>query len=641
MADVNGDGRPDIIVANLISGGSYGVSVLLGKGDGTFRTLETDLTNYDTASVAVADVNGDGKPDIVVTHSGGNTLSVLLGAGNGTFTPISPTDGVGLRNTPYLTDLTGDGTPDSVILDSTGDILFRKGLPGSDSEFAPPVTINASVYNPATTSMEELTAHGLTVLQTPTGSAVATADAIPDPTLLATEHQFVYSVSLYTYGPDDAFERSTAFTTTLLPTSIAAADLTGDGLDDIVVADSLNDSVQVAFQQPDGSFSAPLTLSTGVAPSDIALVDVDGDGGKDIVVTDQASGDVTVLLNEGNGTFAAPMRFQASPGLNEVDNSPGSPVITSLAQSTSLAAGDFLGDGRNDLVVVNRGAHSFTVLQNDGNGGFGNPQAALTTLTSDGFAINDEAGPVVAGDFTGDGKPDLAILMEDRGEVWIYTNEGDGVFTHTSSISAGASPTGLSVVHDPRTGFLDLLVGNAFGDILTLIGDGRGKFIPPPPVTGDSVPLDVLSSPGTKTPVVVVADQAANLVTLQTPVAGGTAFQTVQTLAAAAQIAPGAVQFARLDGTHSPFIDAVVLASGANSVLVYPGIGFNAAGAPIFAAVPQTYFVGTDPVGLTIADVNDDGVLDILTANKGSNDVSVLFGSIDSSGRWVGTLGPV
>ena len=115
------------------------------------------------------------------------------------------------------------------------------------------------------------------------------------------------------------------------------------------------------------------------------------------------------------------MRFRAGTGLYGLDTTSASPVVDTLEQSVGLAAGDFTGHGRNDLVVVNRGAHSFSVLPNDGSGGFANPQAALTTSTSDGPVVNNQPGPVVAGDFHGPGQPlDLALLMEDRAEVWVF-----------------------------------------------------------------------------------------------------------------------------------------------------------------------------------------------------------------------------
>src|SRR5207247_1298633 len=95
IADVNGDGKLDIIVSNQNAGN---VSVLLGNGDGTFQGHVDYGAGSQPFSVATADVNGDGKPDIVCTNFGDSTVSVLLGNGDGTFktattytTGLSPT----------------------------------------------------------------------------------------------------------------------------------------------------------------------------------------------------------------------------------------------------------------------------------------------------------------------------------------------------------------------------------------------------------------------------------------------------------------------------------------------------------------------------------------------------------------------
>src|SRR5262249_12263504 len=92
-------------------------------------------------------------------------------------------------------------------------------------------------------------------------------------------------------------------------------------------------------------------------------------------------------------------------------------------------------------------------------------------------------------------------------------------------------------------------------------------------------------------------------------------------------------------GPNSPFFDAVVVASGSNDVLVYRGTGFDAAGQPTFAA-PVSYPVGTDPVSVTIQNVKGGNIPDLLVANHGSNDASILFGSLDASARWGGAPGP-
>ncbi len=153
-----------------------------------------------------------------------------------------------------------------------------------------------------------------------------------------------------------------------MPVRLSAADLTGNGLDDLIVANSLDNSVTIALQTAPGQFGAPLTRAVGVTPSDITTADVTGDGLPDVIVSDQASGDVTVLLNDPGHTFSQSLRFGAGTQPDSLSTTSGGPLIRSVAQTVSVLAGHFTADGHNDLLVVNRGAHSFTVLPADGAG---------------------------------------------------------------------------------------------------------------------------------------------------------------------------------------------------------------------------------------------------------------------------------
>ena len=228
--------------------------------------------------------------------------------------------------------------------------------------------------------------------------------------------------------------------------------------------------------------------------------------------------------------------------------------------------------------------------------------------------------------------------MEDTGQLWIYSGNGDGTFRHTFSIPVGDEATGLSVVPGSGNGLLNLLVGNGFGDVLTLEGKGDGTF----QIQGSRVSLSVvpnLLGPGQAG--VLVGDQQNNRVTVQAPSANGDQYTPVQTLGSATsseQMAPGDVQWAVLDrGATLP--DAVVVSTGSNAVVVYRTTSVSN-GVPSFAPAPRTYFVGTAPASLTVADINGDGIPDMLIANQGSNDVSVIFGSYDANGDWVGIPGP-
>src|SRR5439155_1201390 len=127
IADFNADGRPDLAVANT---GSNTVSVLLGNGDGTFGPKTAFGTGSTPFSVAIADLNADGRPDLAVANAGSNTVSVLFGNGDGTFG--TKTD-FGTGSVPFsvaIADLNADGRPDLAVanLDSnTVSVLLGNG----------------------------------------------------------------------------------------------------------------------------------------------------------------------------------------------------------------------------------------------------------------------------------------------------------------------------------------------------------------------------------------------------------------------------------------------------------------------------------------------------------------------------------
>ena len=143
VADVNGDAKPDLVVANWCTDSSCtasSVGVLLGNGDGTFQTVVTyDSGGIFPNSVVIGDVNGDGKPDLVVvngstTGADAGNVGVLLGNGDGTFQPVAlyPRGGYGAGSVA-LADVNGDGKPDVVVANcSTSSI----GCAHSDGDVA-------------------------------------------------------------------------------------------------------------------------------------------------------------------------------------------------------------------------------------------------------------------------------------------------------------------------------------------------------------------------------------------------------------------------------------------------------------------------------------------------------------------------
>ena len=154
VGDFNGDGNPDLAVVNYASVGdnASSVIVLLGVGDGTFTTAQTLRAGYNVVSAAVGDFNGDGIPDLAVANFGGGTVSVFLGAGDGTFQPAGSYD-TGGASAVAVGDFNGDGvldlavTNDSVngsvsVLLGVGDGTFQlAGTYETNGQFPRAVTV--------------------------------------------------------------------------------------------------------------------------------------------------------------------------------------------------------------------------------------------------------------------------------------------------------------------------------------------------------------------------------------------------------------------------------------------------------------------------------------------------------------------
>jgi hypothetical protein len=197
---------------------------------------------------------------------------------------------------------------------------------------------------------------------------------------------------------------------------------------------------------------------------------------------------------------------------------------------------------------------------------------------------------------------------------------------------------GLTVADVNRDGKLDLLVGDAYGDVLVLLGKGNGTFAPYQEAN-QSIELAVADLTGKGSKDVIYADQGLDRVVVDY----GAGNSSVLANQSTGLLEPGAVQLADLNGDGFP--DLIVANSGSNNVLIYPGLGRGQFGPAINDG--HGYFVGTNPVGITVANLT--GALpDLVIADEGSNDVSVLVNRSEGGGisfapavRFQAGLGPV
>jgi hypothetical protein len=322
LADLNGDGKPDLAVANDYGNGNA-VSVLINAGDGTFGTATQYAIGaaYDQF-VAAGDLNGDGKIDLVVVstviNQANGQVSVLLNAGNGTFAapvvyPVATQLGL-----VAVGDLNGDGKPDVVV---SGGSNVTVMLNAGNGTLAAPVEIAVGTQL-AQPVLQDLNGDGKPDIAVVTGSGV--------------------SVLLNT--GNGTFAAPVAYAAGQTPTTLAVGDLNGDGKPDLAITDQGTGTVQVLLNAGGGAFSPATGVPVGQGPFSVAMGDLDGDGKTDLAVTLWSDSTVRVLLNNGNATFTA-----------------GSVVMVGVA-AEGLVVADLNGDGRLDLALGNAMGNTVSVL---------------------------------------------------------------------------------------------------------------------------------------------------------------------------------------------------------------------------------------------------------------------------------------
>ncbi len=495
VADVNGDGKPDLVVANDCTSSSTcffdgNIGVLLGNGNGTFQPAATYDSGSDHAqSVAVADLNGDGKLDVVVTNEchecSGGVVGVLLGNGNGTFQPpvIYGSGGFDAYSIA-VGDVNGDGKPDLLVANEASNEFnyfesWSSGTAGvllgnGDGTFQPVISYGLNGHNANFIALADV--NGDSKLDLVVANQCAT---IPCST--------VGGVDLLLGNGDGTFQPAATWdTSAVIANSVAAGDVNGDGTIDLLVGNA--GSVGVLLGKGDTTYRAAPTLSPGGFFADsIAVADVNGDGKPDLIVAnlcggvfneDDNCGDggslVGVLLGNGNGTFQPAVSYN-----------------TGGEYGLSVAVADVNGDGKPDLLVANlcssencldNGTGMIGVLLGNGDGTF---QSAVS-YGSGGLS----ATSIAVADVNDDGKPDLLVTnycsgsCSGDGVIGVLLGNGDGTFQAAAPYdSGGQTATSIAVADVNGDGKPDLLVANECtsssncnGIVSVLLGNGDGTF---------------------------------------------------------------------------------------------------------------------------------------------------------------------
>ncbi len=473
-ADLRTNGDADLLVTVY-----SGVAVLLGNGNGTFAVPVVYNTGYYPSSELIGRFDASGTLDVVVVDQSGSNLDFLPGNGDGTFGPAKSSPAVNLLSIASG-DFDGDGKLD--IVGTNGNLGVVALYPGTgDGHFGAPSNFIAGTQpggivagdfdgdgnlDAATTTglyVSVLLGNGNGTFQAallyPAGGSPSSlragdfdADGIQD---LAVLDPYLDTVSLLFGNGDGSFDSPAAYMGGSQLGGLAVGDVDGDLLPDVVSGNEV-DAVVVFRNAGNGVLlavpsSTPPGPYTGSALS-VAAGDWNRDGRDDLAWP--GSNEIVVARSLGAGRFEQVQSLTTAPNPQ---------------QFFAVAAGAFTGPGRADLVATDY--NDVILFPGLEDGTFG----AAQSVASPGYT-----GGIAAGDFDGDGRDDIAASVNCCGSqsILVYPGNGDGTFQTPVQTSVGLDASRLQPVDLNGDGRPDLLV-TSNSAIYVLLSNGDGSFQPP------------------------------------------------------------------------------------------------------------------------------------------------------------------
>lgn len=490
IGDLNGDGKVDLVVSDSCTGPtpSVRVSVFSGDGTGSFpQPTMTETSGSARRSLLIRDVDQDGHPDVLVADL---ETVIFKNMGDGL---LGPPTRHPLGMNIQVADMDGDGRPD--LVGQVNDLLiaFNRG----DGTFAEPITVAPCRSSLAVGDLNgdgrpdiacELESRGVQVLMNSgKGTFAAPLPLVGDgpPTAMADWDHDGDTDLIATQGAVVFFNEGGSLPTRTVrrsfpaSTAIRLADLNGDGLQDIINVD--RGRCRVFPGRTDGTFGDELVLPEFPLSGLPGVGDVNGDGKPDLAFTYiEPEGKVAVALNDGTARFATPTFFGAGP------------------YAAEAAVVDLNRDGKGDVVA--RVAGGVAVLLNDGAGVL---KAAVQ------YPIGD-VRTMLTGNLDGGGAPDV-IAASPEG-VWVLLNQGDGTLAAPVKYGPGGGPLALLDINgDQRP---EIAAATAT-DVIVLRNAGDGTFAAPVPIGGTNLAMTTNPlSPSALIAGRLNADQADDLVAL-------------------------------------------------------------------------------------------------------------------------------
>lgn len=616
-AELNQQPGVDLAVSN---GGSNDISLLHADATGHLTAGTTVPTNSNPQGLVSGDFNQDGLMDLATANNLDDDITLLLGTGQGQFESADQRGDSGVRAEPMFADFNGDSVQDVAVTNLSGEILLRLGRAGESGVFDPPVVINTDRPTRAIHVLHQQGMDKLVAIDR-AGSGTVIYE-------LGNNGSVIGVAELESSAPRTA--------------QLVTGDVTGDGLNDLVLA-NIDGTVDLfSGRAMAGMDPNPRTFDCGVNVSSLSLIDANDDGRLDIALTDQAAGTVTLLRNDGELIFSVLEAQRVSSGRLLVDSS--AEAFNSL-QSRDVTAdaawGDYDNDSHLDMVAVHAGANNATLQLGQGDGSFVRMADTMIAtgsrpITVDSGQLNDDTGDGVIDD---QDHLDMVVLNKASADVGVWLGDGAGHLNLLTRIDGGNRPSGLTIHDADDDGLVDLVLGNEFGDILVLKHNSLDDIA----VGGDLFQTFTRAGRDVQLSVGDVDGGGIDDWIVINATADGIAFQLGEEFAGdkstlrpmAGVVAPTAAAMAdlNLDGVQ----DLVVTNGGANNVLVYLGLPTANDDEPRAAAAtgdgaapfadPLDFFAGTEPIDVQIYDINGDHRPDLVVTNRGSSDVSILLGN--------------
>jgi hypothetical protein len=570
-ADINGDGKQDMVCANF---SDASISVFLNTTTiGSATPSFSGKTDFDIAGNAMyltlGDINGDGKPDIIIANSTTSNVSVMI---NQTVTGSSTAD--------FTTkvDFTTGGKPVSVTLKDFN-LDGRPDIAAGDQDTSVYIFINNTI--PGDTAASFSTAYGFDAGYGAFFAASADFNGDGKPDLVSVDGNDIASVFINTTSPGasvPSFTPRMDFGTLDFAVSVSTGDLNLDGKPDFAVAN--NDTMSVFLNTTTPGSSNPafssrfdFAIEDG-SPAAILIADMNCDGKPDVITSNINTNTLSVFLNAVLPGSSVPVF------LSRAD-------FTTLQIPENLCVADINGDGRPDMLAANAGSDSVSVFINGTGVGI-----APASFTNTDFSMQAGSSPksIILQDFNGDGKPDLA-----SGD---YNNKAVSVFLNTTT-PGSTGPSYSAAQH---------------------FSTGSGS--PPALASGD------FNSDGKYDLAVVNAESGGGYIAvflnITSPGASSVSFSPHTDYVMAN--GPRAIQVGDVNGDGKP--DLIATNGLDNNVSVFLNITTPGASAPAFSGRTD-FATGNEPQTLCIADFNGDGKCDFATSNGISNNVSIFFNTTD------------